>query len=149
MQIVDSHSQSIAKLETQLAQLAIAISKREERKLLSYSIENPKNQQFEQLKAIMILRGVKEVDNKVSKKKHDKEERSKTSETDHEIENNASPSSNMFDSIMAHKPRVPYPQALDAPFCSRKGKHREDILKTFKQVRVNLSLVEAYVENHV
>jgi len=71
MQIVDSHSQSIAKLETQLGQLAIAISKREEGKLPSYSIENPKNQQFEQLKAVMLLRGGKEVENKVSEKRKD------------------------------------------------------------------------------
>ena len=32
MQIVDSHSQSIAKLETQLGQLTIGVSKREEGK---------------------------------------------------------------------------------------------------------------------
>ena len=47
MQIVNSHSQSIVELETQLGQLAITLSKREEEKLSSYSIENPKNQQFE------------------------------------------------------------------------------------------------------
>ena len=57
MQIVDSHSQSIAKLEIQFGQLAIAISKRVEGKLSSYSIKNPKKQQFEQLKVVMILRG--------------------------------------------------------------------------------------------
>ena len=64
----------------------------------------------------MILRGGKEVDNKVSEKKHDKEERSKTNGTDHEIENRASPSPNISYPIMAHKPRAPYPQALNAPF---------------------------------
>jgi len=42
MHIVDSHSQSIAKLETQLEQLAIAVGKREEGKLPSHPIENPK-----------------------------------------------------------------------------------------------------------
>ena len=66
MQIVYSHSQSTTKLETQLGQLAIAVSKREEGKLPSYSIQNPKNQQFEQLKAVTIRRGGKEIDNKVS-----------------------------------------------------------------------------------
>ena len=49
----------------------------------------------------------------------------------------------MSDPIVAHKPRVPYPQALDAPFSSKKGKHREDILETFKQVSINLPLLEA------
>ena len=49
----------------------------------------------------------------------------------------------MFDSYVAYKPRVPYPQALDVPFPSRKDKQRDDILKTFKQVKVNLPLLEA------
>ena len=47
MHIVDSHSQSIAKLETQLGQLAITVGKREEEKLSSYPIQNPEGQQFE------------------------------------------------------------------------------------------------------
>jgi len=38
MHIVDSHSQSIAKLETQLGQCAIVVGKREERKLLNHPI---------------------------------------------------------------------------------------------------------------
>ena len=59
MHIVDSHSQSIAKLETQLGQLAIAVGRREEEKLTSHPIQNPKCQQFEQLKAVMVLRVVK------------------------------------------------------------------------------------------
>ena len=44
MHIVDSHSQSIAKLETQLGQLAIAIGKREEEKHPNHPIQNPKGQ---------------------------------------------------------------------------------------------------------
>jgi len=53
--IIDSHSQSIAKLEAQLRQLAIALGKRVEGKLLSHPIQNPKCQQFEQLKVGMVL----------------------------------------------------------------------------------------------
>ena len=49
----------------------------------------------------------------------------------------------MSDPIVVYKSRVTYPQALDAPFSSKKGKHREDILETFKKVRVNLSLLES------
>jgi len=41
MHIVDSHSQSIAKLETQLGQLAIALGKKEEGK---FPCQNPKDQ---------------------------------------------------------------------------------------------------------
>ena len=83
--IVDSHSQSIVKLETQLGQLAIAISKREEEKLLNYLTQNPKGQQFEQLEAMMVFRSSKEVDNKVSEKEHDKEKRCHTMESDLEF----------------------------------------------------------------
>jgi len=85
MHVVDSHSQSIAKLETQLGQLAIAVGQREEGKLPSHSIQNPKGQQFEQLKVIMVLRSGKEVNNKVGEKEHDKEERPKTIDCDLEI----------------------------------------------------------------
>ncbi|KAI5669685.1 hypothetical protein M9H77_19538 [Catharanthus roseus] len=41
-QILDSHTQSIAKLETQIGQLANAISRSDEGKLPSYPIENPR-----------------------------------------------------------------------------------------------------------
>ncbi|KAI5677348.1 hypothetical protein M9H77_08298 [Catharanthus roseus] len=41
-QILDSHTQSIAKLETQIEQLANAISRRDEGKLPSHPIENPR-----------------------------------------------------------------------------------------------------------
>jgi len=145
MHIVDSHSQSIAKLETQLRQLAIAIGKREEGKLLSNPIQNPKGQQFVQLKAIMVLRSGKEVDNKVSEKEHDKKERLKTLESGLESEkkNDPSPSPVVFDSSVIYKPMVPYPQPLEVPFPSRKDKQRDDILETFKQVKVNLPLLEA------
>ena len=59
MHIVDSHSHSIAKLETQLGQLAIAVGKKDETKRPSHPIQNPKGQQFEYLKAVMVLRSGK------------------------------------------------------------------------------------------
>ena len=65
MYVVDSHSQSIAKLGTQLGKLAIVVGKREEEKLPSHPIWNSKGQQFEQLKAIIGLRSVIEVDHNV------------------------------------------------------------------------------------
>ena len=76
----------------------------------------------------MVLRGGKEVDNKVSETKHDGKERPKTNEIDCEIESDSAPPSNMSDPIGTYKPRVPYPQALDVHFPSKKDKHREDIL---------------------
>jgi len=44
---------------------------------------------------------------------------------------------------VTYKPRVSYPQALDTPFHSKKDKQRDDVLETFKQVKVNLPLLEA------
>jgi len=47
-------------------------------------------------------------------------------------ENDPSPSPVLFDSSVTYEPRVPYPQASDTPFPSRKDKQRDDILETFK-----------------
>ncbi|KAI5677391.1 hypothetical protein M9H77_08341 [Catharanthus roseus] len=64
-QITDSHTQSIAKLETQIGQLANAISRRDEGKLPSHPIENPRANYHEQAKAVITIRNGKLVDNKV------------------------------------------------------------------------------------
>ncbi|KAI5682163.1 hypothetical protein M9H77_03391 [Catharanthus roseus] len=64
-QIVDSHTQSIAKLETQIGQLANAINRRDKGKLPSHPIENPRANYHEQVKAVITLRNEKLVDNKV------------------------------------------------------------------------------------
>jgi len=94
MHIVNSYPESIAKLETQLGQLTIAVGKREEGKLLSHPIQNPKSLQFEKLEDVIVLGSGKEVDNNVNEKEHDKEERLKTIESDlkTEKENDLSPS---------------------------------------------------------
>ena len=93
----------------------------------------------------MVLMSSKEEDNKVSEKEHDKEERLKTMESDLEIkkQNNLSPSPVVSNPTRTYKTRVLYSQALDAPFPSKKDKQRDDILETFKQVKVNLPLLEA------
>ncbi|KAI5683156.1 hypothetical protein M9H77_04384 [Catharanthus roseus] len=72
-QILDSHTQSIAKLETQIGQLANAISRREEGRLPSNPIENPRTNYHEQAKAVITLRSRKEVDNKVGEPIKDNE----------------------------------------------------------------------------
>ena len=73
----------------------------------------------------MVLRSGKELDNKMSKKEHDKEKRLKSMESDL---NNPSPSPDMSDPNLTYKPRVPYPQTLDAPFPSKKDKQKDNIL---------------------
>ncbi|KAI5681311.1 hypothetical protein M9H77_02538 [Catharanthus roseus] len=64
-QILDSHTQSVPKLETQIGQLANAISKRDEGKLPSHPIQNPRANYHEQAKAAITLRNGKLVDNRV------------------------------------------------------------------------------------
>ena len=49
----------------------------------------------------------------------------------------------MPDLIFIYKSRVPYSQVLDAPFHSKKHKSGDDILEISKQVKVNLSILEA------
>ncbi|KAI5677965.1 hypothetical protein M9H77_08915 [Catharanthus roseus] len=46
-QLLDSHTQSIAKLETQIGKLANAISRRDEGRLPSHPIENPRTNYHE------------------------------------------------------------------------------------------------------
>ncbi|KAI5683917.1 hypothetical protein M9H77_05145 [Catharanthus roseus] len=61
----DSHTQSIANLETQIGPLTNAISRRDEDKLPSHPIENPRANYHEQAKAVITFRNGKLVDNKV------------------------------------------------------------------------------------
>ncbi|KAI5659501.1 hypothetical protein M9H77_28294 [Catharanthus roseus] len=64
-QILDSHTQSIAKLETHIGRLANTISRRDEGKLPSHPIENRRANYHEQAKTVISLRNGKLVDNKV------------------------------------------------------------------------------------
>ncbi|KAI5672349.1 hypothetical protein M9H77_12713 [Catharanthus roseus] len=67
------YTQSIAKLETQIGQLANAISRRDEGKLPSHPIENPRANYHEQAKAVITLRNRKLVENKVGEPIKDSE----------------------------------------------------------------------------
>ncbi|GFY81028.1 hypothetical protein Acr_01g0008370 [Actinidia rufa] len=85
-QLLSSHTQSIAKLETQMGQLANALSRRDEGKLPSQSVANPKGQYevhdihgHEQAKAIMTLRAGREIDTRPEDEKNDKKEEEKSS----------------------------------------------------------------------
>ncbi|GFS31989.1 hypothetical protein Acr_00g0020250 [Actinidia rufa] len=85
-QLLSSHTQSIAKLETQMGQLANVLSRRDEGKLPSQSVANPKGQYevhdihgHEQAKAIMTLRAGREIDTRSEEEKKDKKEEEKSS----------------------------------------------------------------------
>ncbi|KAI5668570.1 hypothetical protein M9H77_18423 [Catharanthus roseus] len=145
-QILDSHTQSIAKLETQIGQLANAISRREEGRLPSHPIENPRTNYHEQAKAVITLRSGKEVDNKVGEPIKDNElNENETEEIDIEtkIEKNVEKelaSSSKYKTpqpspMTSYKPKVPFPQALLPPPHLRKDNKMEDILETFQEVK--------------
>ncbi|KAI5652932.1 hypothetical protein M9H77_30119 [Catharanthus roseus] len=65
--IRDSHTQSIAKLEIQIGQLGNAINRRDEDKLHSHTVENPRANHHKQVKAVITLKNGKLIDNKVGK----------------------------------------------------------------------------------
>ncbi|XP_059636235.1 uncharacterized protein LOC132278469 [Cornus florida] len=84
-QVPQSHSQSLAKLETQFGQLAQALNRREDGKLPSQPVANPRGVRIidditgqevhhEQVQAITTLRSGKRVENKVEKEEAKKDE---------------------------------------------------------------------------
>jgi hypothetical protein len=80
-QTVNSHSQSIAKLETQVGEIANTLNRREKGKLPSQPVMNPKGLYMvdeeishQHVQSITTLRREKLVDNQVGKKKEDQTE---------------------------------------------------------------------------
>jgi uncharacterized coiled-coil protein SlyX len=148
---VNSHSQSIAKLETQMGQMANALNRMEEGMLTSQPVVNPKGlymvnetSHLEQIQAITTLRSGRVVDNHVEKKK---EEQLETTQTKHQdkgkqVINDTS----SYDPILEkpYVPKAPYPERLKAS--SHFGKQEEkiqDMMETFKQIKVNIPLLDA------
>ena len=84
-QLLNSHSQSIAKLEGQVGQLANPLNQRKEGKLPSQPVANPQGQYMvdgsasgsvphEQVQAVTTLRSGRVVDNKVGLKAQEKDD---------------------------------------------------------------------------
>ncbi|KAI5659590.1 hypothetical protein M9H77_28383 [Catharanthus roseus] len=153
-QILDSHTQSIAMLETQIRQLANSISRRDDGKLPSHPTENPRANYQEQAKAVITLRNGKLVDNKVGEPIKDSDlNENETKGIDMEIkiekklEKELSSSSNSktlgSSPMTSYKPKFPFPQALLPHPHLRKDNKMEDILETFKEVKINLPLLDA------
>ncbi|KAI5657990.1 hypothetical protein M9H77_26783 [Catharanthus roseus] len=118
--ILDSHTQSIAKLETQLGQLANAISRRDEGKLPNHPVESTRANYHEQAKAVITLRNGKLVYNKVGESINDSELNENETEgidigtkIEIKIEKELASSSNSttLESYLmtSYKPKVPFP----------------------------------------
>jgi uncharacterized coiled-coil protein SlyX len=122
-QTVNSHSQSIAKLETQMGQMANTFSRREEGKLPSQSVVNPKGlymvnvtSYLEQVQAITTLRSGKLVNNQVEDKRDEHTEVSETLQRDKGKQVIKDTSSSANPSLETpYVPRAPFPERLKAP----------------------------------
>ncbi|KAI5663777.1 hypothetical protein M9H77_23100 [Catharanthus roseus] len=110
-QIVDSHTQSIIKLEAQIGQLANAISRSDEGKLPCTPIENPRANYHEQDKAVITLRMG---NGKLNENETEGIDTGTTSEKKMEKELASYCNSKTLESYptASYKPKVPYPQAL-------------------------------------
>jgi hypothetical protein len=139
-QTVNSHSQSIAKLEAQVGQIANTLNRREEGKLPSQPFVNPKGlymvnetSHLEQIQAITTLRSGRVVDNHVEEKK---EEQLETPQTKHQdkgklVINDTS----SYDPIseIPYVPKALYPERLKASFHFGKQEEKiQDMMETFK-----------------
>jgi uncharacterized phage infection (PIP) family protein YhgE len=122
-QAINSHSQSIAKLETQMGQMANTLNRREEGKLPSQPVINPKGlymvnekTSHQHVQSITTLRSGKLVDNQVENKKDEHTEVSETLQKDkgkqviNEISTSADPSSET-----PYVPRASFLEWLKAP----------------------------------
>jgi hypothetical protein len=151
-QTVNSHSQSIAKLEAQVGQIANTLNRREGGKLPSQPVVNPKGlymvnatSHLEQDQAITTLRSGKLVDNQVEDKRDEHTEVSETQQRDKgkqvikDTSSSADPSSET-----PYVPRAPFPEHLKAPsHFGKQGEKIQDMMETFKQVKVNILLLDA------
>jgi hypothetical protein len=141
---VNSHSQSIAKLETQMGQMANTLNRREEGKLPSQPVINPKGlymideeSSHQHVQSITTLRSGKLVDNQVERKKETPTDKGKQVIT--ETSTSADPSSDM-----PYVPRAPFPERLKAPsHFGKQGEKIQAMMEMFKQVKINIPLLDA------
>jgi hypothetical protein len=141
---VNSHSQSIAKLETQMGQMANTLNRREEGKLPSQPVINSKGlymideeSSHQHVQSITTLRSGKLVDNQVERKKETPTDKGKQVIT--KTSTSADPSSDM-----PYVPRAPFPERLKAPsHFGKQGEKIQAMMEMFKQVKINIPLLDA------
>lgn len=158
-QLLHSHTQSISKLESQMGQLAQTVGRRDEGRLPSQPVNNPKgqygvefsnsNEQFhEQAKAITTLRSGREVDNKVEYKAESEltssSGKGKAVNENLQKGDSSSPCDPLSVPVAPYVPKAPYPSCLadPSPF-GKKSTNMEEMLEIFKQVKINLPLLDA------
>lgn len=166
----NSNTHSIAWLESQISELANAFSKREECKLPSQPVSNPRgqfqvdhqqapNRYEEQAQAVIALRNGRVIETRPTEdipKEQDAHSSSSRQKGKDKVlkEKGSTPLDTPTTSPTSHStnfavvppvmPRVPFPAALNSPSpYSKKAAAMEDMIETFKQVKINLPLIEA------
>jgi hypothetical protein len=154
-QTVNSYSQSIAKLETQVGQMANILNRREEGKLPSQPVVNPKgiymvNEEtsHQHVQSITTLRSEKLVDNQVGDKKDEHTKISETLQKDKgKLVINDTSSLVEPSSETPYIPRAPFPERLKAPSHFRKQREKiQAMMEVIKQVKINIPLLDAIQE---
>jgi len=147
------NTQAIAKMETQIGQIASHLEEREKGKLPSQPVLNPKMQFHggdssnavhgqEHVQAVVTLRSGIQVDNQVVHP----EESSAAQEgqgSGSAEEKDAEPSTaapTIESPPRSFVPKAPYPDRLLAP---KRGGKFEDILEVFKHVQINIPFLDA------
>jgi hypothetical protein len=149
--MLNSHSQSIAKLEGQVGQLANALNQRREGKLPSQPVANPKGQYMvdgnafgsgthEQVQAVTTLRSGKTVDNQVGLG---------ATEEDEPLPNPNWPPKNPNEKLKTtletpYEPRAPFPERFkDSPCAGKQGEKFQEMMDIFKRVQINIPIIDA------
>ncbi|XP_058217250.1 uncharacterized protein LOC131328307 [Rhododendron vialii] len=160
-QHVRTNTQSIARLETQVGQIANALNHREEGRLPSQPVQ-PLGGQFvihdpppANAKVIMTLRNKREVETRPEKAKPKEhlapsdpdnfgDESSQSKKGTLPVTPSPSTSTSRGSKVPPYVLKAPFPQCLNAPSpFPKKGAAMEDILEVFKQVKVNIPLLDA------
>jgi hypothetical protein len=147
------NTQAIAKIETQIGQIASHLGEREKGKFPSQPVPNPKaltienssnfSHGHEQVQSIVTLRSGGQVDNKVGQEEEDLVmPQSKESGRDKEGEvepSRAIPT--VEDPPRSFVPKAPYPERLRAS--KKKNAQFAEIMEVFKQVQINIPFLDA------
>jgi hypothetical protein len=152
-QIMNSHSQSIAKLEVQMRQMANTLNHMEAGELPSQLVASLKGNYMveastsnhQQMLAINTLGGGRMVDNHVQEKVNEQTEipQNLQKDTGKQVNTKASSPSAPTPEIL-NEPWVPFPKRLKEPsHFGKQGKKIQDMVEVFKQVKVNIPLLDA------
>ena len=152
-QMVQSHTQSISKLEDQIGQIAQALTRRDEGKLPTQSIENPRGScskfNHEQAKSVTTLRSGKIIEKNIgesSEVRDDSDKEKVEEESDHNrsipiLQNVDDISSKKSIKELGYEPKTPFPLALEKPNV-KEDPRKTQVMDTLKEVKINLPLID-------